>query len=104
MRLLMLTFTRTTELTHAKWSEVDLEKAQYEIPAERMKMRNSHLVPLSRQAVARLKEQREETKHLNTEWVFPNQIRPRQYMSNNTVLMGIKRMGYPRSYRKVPLD
>jgi integrase len=94
IRLLILTFTRTTELIHAKWSEIDFENALYEIPKERMKMGNPHIVPLSRQAVALLKEQREETKHLNTEWVFPNQIRPRKPMSNNTVLMGIKRIGY----------
>lgn len=94
IRLLMLTFTRTTELIHAKWNEFDLEKKQWEIPAERMKMRIAHIVPLSRQALEILKEQKEDTKHLNTPYLFPNQIRPIKPMSNNTILSGIKRMGY----------
>ena len=59
-----------------------------------MKMGKSHIVPLSRQVVALLREQRAETKHLNTPWVFPSQPRPKNPMSNNTILSGIKRMGY----------
>lgn len=94
IRLLMLTATRTSELILATWDEIDLDKATWEIPAERMKMGNPHIVPLSRQAVALFKEQREETKHLNTLWVFPSQPRPKKPMSNNTILMGIKRLGY----------
>jgi integrase len=94
IRLLMLCFTRTTELIHATWGEFDLENAVWEIPAERMKMRRPHVVPLSRQAVQILEEQKAETSHLNTNWVFPSQIRPRTPMSNNTVLFAIGRMGY----------
>ena len=94
IRLLMLTFTRTTELIHAKWDEFDLENGQWEIPAERMKMGNSHIVPLSKQAVAILKEQQEETGHYNVPWVFPSQTVPKNPMSNNTVLFAIGRMGY----------
>lgn len=94
IRLLMLTFTRTTELIHARWNEFDLENAQWEIPAERMKMRTAHIVPLSRQVMELLKEQKEETQHLNTEFVFPNQIRPINPMSNATVLVAIRNMGY----------
>lgn len=94
IRLLMLTFTRTTELIHATWDEFDLENRMWEIPAERMKMGNPHLVPLSRQAVKILKEQKEETGHINTPYVFPGQIKPTIPMSNNTILFGIGRMGY----------
>ena len=94
LRLLMLVFTRTSELILATWDEIDLEKSTWEIPAERMKMRRPHIVPLSRQAVALLREQHEETKHLNTKWVFPNQPRPQKPMSNNTILFGIGRLGY----------
>lgn len=94
IRLLMLTFTRTSELILATWNEIDFEKAQWEIPAERMKMGNPHVVPLSRQAVELFREQRDETKHLNTKWVFPNQVRPQKAMSNNTILFGIGRLGY----------
>ena len=94
IRLLMLTFTRTSELILARWDEIDLNKAVWEIPAERMKMGNAHIVPLSRQVVALFKEQRDETKHLNTPWVFPNQVRPQKPMSSNTIIFGIGRMGY----------
>lgn len=94
IQLLMLTATRTSELIQAQWDEIDLDKAVWEIPAKRMKMGNPHIVPLSRQAVALFKEQQEESKHLNTPWVFPSQPRPRKPMSNNTILMGIKRLGY----------
>lgn len=94
IRLLMLCFTRTTELIHATWNEFDLENAVWEIPAERMKMRRPHVIPLSRQAIQILEEQRAETGHLNTEWVFPSQVRPKRPMSNNTVLFAIGRMGY----------
>lgn len=94
IRLLMLTFTRTTELIHSKWDEFDLEGGMWQIPAERMKMGNPHLVPLSKQAIVLLKEQKAETGHINTDWVFPSQISPHDPMSNNTILFGIGRMGY----------
>src|SRR5262249_5296942 len=51
MKLMALTFVRTGELIAAKWSEFDLEAARWDIPADRMKMRTPHIVPLSRQAV-----------------------------------------------------
>lgn len=96
IRLLMLTFVRTNELIHATWDEFDLDNAQWEIPGWRMKMRNPHIVPLSRQVVELLKEQKEETGHLNTSWVFPSQVRPKDSMSNNTILFAIGRMGYKK--------
>lgn len=94
IRLLMLTFTRTTELIHSTWDEFDLENAMWEIPLERMKMGKPHLVPLSRQALEILREQKAETQHINTPYVFPGQIAPRSPMSNNTILFAIGRMGY----------
>lgn len=96
IRLLMLTFVRTNELINATWDEFDLDNAQWEIPGWRMKMRNPHIVPLSRQAVALLREQKEETGHLNTNWVLPSQVRPKDPMSNNTILFAIGRMGYKK--------
>ena len=51
LRLAVLTFVRTTELRGARWEEIDLEAAEWRIPAERMKMGKPHIVPLSRQAV-----------------------------------------------------
>ncbi|MFH1158440.1 MAG: integrase arm-type DNA-binding domain-containing protein [Pseudomonadota bacterium] len=94
VRMLMLTFVRTTELIESTWDEFDFEENLWTIPAERMKMRKSHIVPLSRQVLEILKEQKEECGHLNTNFVFPSQIRPIKPMSNNTILFAIKRLGY----------
>ncbi|MCE7887662.1 MAG: DUF4102 domain-containing protein [Alphaproteobacteria bacterium PRO2] len=96
IKLLMITFVRTSELINATWDEFDLDNAQWEIPGWRMKMRNPHIVPLSRQAVLLLREQKEETSHLETDWVFPSQVRPKDPMSNNTILFAIGRMGYKK--------
>jgi integrase len=92
MHLLMLTFVRTSELIEATWDEFDLEAKEWAIPAERMKMRKPHLVPLSDQAIAILKAQKELTGQWK--WLFPNRVRPIEPMSNNTILVALKRMGY----------
>lgn len=93
-KLLMMTFVRTSELVHSRWDEFDLERQQWHIPAERMKMRKPHIVPLSSQVIALLSEQKEETRGLDTPWVFPNQVRPINPMSTGTILSAIKRLGY----------
>jgi len=62
------------------------------IPGERMKMKLSHMVPLSRQALAHFKELRELNGH--REYIFASYSKPRKAMSKNTVLVAIKRMGY----------
>ncbi|MDD3288851.1 MAG: tyrosine-type recombinase/integrase [Alphaproteobacteria bacterium] len=92
VKFLMLTFVRTSELVGATWNEFDLENAEWSIPAERMKMRRPHIVPLSKQALAILKAQKET--HVYGDWVFPNQVSPRKHMSNCTILGAIKRLGY----------
>ncbi len=95
MKLLMLTFVRTSELIKATWDEFDLENGVWEIPAERMKMKKPHIVPLSKQAIDLLKEQKEEVSIFkNCKWVFPSQIRSIQHMSNNTILSAIEALGY----------
>ncbi len=94
IKILMLTFVRTNELINATWDEFDLKNATWEIPGWRMKMRNPHIVPLSKQVIELLKEQKEEVGHLNTSWVFPSQVRFKDPMSNNTILFAIGRMGY----------
>jgi integrase len=91
-KLMMLTFVRTSELIEAKWTEFDLDKHEWVIPAERMKMRRSHIVPLSKQALTLLKEQKEFSG--KREHVFPSIPRPQKPMSNATILAGLKRMGY----------
>lgn len=92
IRFMFLTFVRTSELVEARWSEMDLEKGMWIIPAERMKMRSAHLVPLSRQALDILAELKDLNGH--REHVFPSLPRPRKPMSKGTILIAIKRMGY----------
>lgn len=92
MKLLALTFVRTSELIGARWCEFDLEARRWDIPAERMKMRTPHIVPLSTHAVAVLLALREFTGH--RELLFPGERNPRMPMSNNTILMALERMGY----------
>lgn len=69
IKLLALTFVRTSELIAAKWSEFDLENARWDIPAERMKVRTSHIVPLARQTLEALVELHSLTG--TSEWLFP---------------------------------
>jgi len=91
IQLLLLTFVRTSELRCAEWKEIDFDKAEWRIPAERMKMRDPHIVPLSKQAVKVLRQLQE----LNGHWprVFPSQHKPAGYMSQNTIIFAIYRMG-----------
>ncbi|AXF86354.1 Prophage integrase IntA [Ephemeroptericola cinctiostellae] len=92
MKLLALTFVRTVELRGAKWSEFNFDKNEWRIPAERMKMKVEHIVPLSTQAlevIAKLK-----TLNGNREYLFPNVKSPRRMMSENTILYALYRMGY----------
>jgi len=92
LRLIMLTFVRTSELINARWEEIDFEAEEWVIPAERMKMGKEHIVPLSRQAIEILENQKE----IAGQWplVFPSSVRPSQSISNNTILGAIKRLGY----------
>jgi integrase len=92
MKLMAMTFVRTTELIEAKWGEFDLENARWDIPAERMKMRTPHIVPLARQSLEVLEMLRDFTG--SNEWLFPGDLNPAQPMSNNTILAALKRMGY----------
>lgn len=91
-KFMVLTFVRTTELRGAEWTEIDLEKAEWRIPAERMKMRDPHIVPLASQAITVLKALLLITGH--REHVFPNANRPMTFISENTLLYALYRMGY----------
>ena len=92
LKFLLLTFVRTTELRGAEWTEIDMAKSEWRIPAERMKMKDQHIVPLSSQALAVLEELRPLTGHWR--YLFPNQHKPSGYMSENTMLYALYRMGY----------
>ena len=91
LQLMAATFVRTSELIDAKWEEFDLEAAMWAIPAERMKMKTEHFVPLSRQALAILEEIKPIAGRSN--FVFPGRNRDKP-ISNNTMLFALYRMGY----------
>ena len=92
IKMLLLTFVRTGELRGATWKEIDFNKAEWRIPAARMKMRSEHIVPLSKQVMSVLDELKPLTGHW--EYLFPNQHKPLGHMSENTVLYALYRMGY----------
>jgi len=94
IRLLMLTCVCTGELRQAEWEEfaLDGESPTWRIPAARMKMRSEHVVPLSRQAVAVLRELHPLTG--GGRLVLPGQTNTDKPMSENTVLFALYRMGY----------
>lgn len=86
-----LTFCRPGEVRHAEWSEIDFEKAEWTIPAEKMKMRVEHRVPLSRQAVDILRTIQPLTGQGTYVFPGPRNGRP---LSENGVNMAIRCMGY----------
>lgn len=92
LRLLLLTAVRPGELRGARWSEIDSEAAEWRIPAERMKMRTPHIVPLSTQALAVLDVMRPLTGH--RELVFSGVYNPDKPLSENTLNSALARMGY----------
>lgn len=92
LRLLILTFVRPGELRAAEWTEFDRDKAEWRIPAERMKMRAEHVVPLSVQALEVLEKLEPLTGRRR--YLFPNQTKPTKPMSENTLLYAMYRLGY----------
>lgn len=88
----VLTFVRPGELRHAAWSEINFDEAMWSLPAEKMKSGLPHLVPLSRQAVAVLRELQPLTG--TSPFVFPSLRDFHKPMSNGAVLMALRRMGY----------
>jgi len=92
LRLMALTFVRTSELIAAKWVEFDLKEEMWRIPPERMKMRTEHLVPLSRQAIEALRTL--QVISGNSELLFPGDRNRTKPISNNTLLKALERMGF----------
>lgn len=91
-RILMLTGVRTIELRQAEWKEFDFGKRVWEVPVERMKMRRPHLVPLSDQVVASLREIQAVTGRYNL--VFPGRNDITKPMSEASINQVLKRVGY----------
>jgi integrase len=94
LRLAPLTFVRPGELRHAEWSEIDLENGEWRIPAARMKMKEKHIVFLSTQAQAVLRELFPLTG--TGRYVFPGERSYARPMSENTVLAALRRLGYDK--------
>jgi len=94
LQLAPLLFVRPGELRQAEWAEIDLESAEWNIPAEKMKTGNPHLVPLSRQTVGILKEIQPLTGA--GRYVFPSARTPLRPMSNNALLAALRRMGFEK--------
>lgn len=94
LRLLPMLLMRPGELRHLEWSEIDVDAAQINIPAEKMKMRSAHLVPLSKQALATLAEIRPLTG--SGKYVFPSTRSAERPISDNTLNACFRRMGYDK--------
>lgn len=92
MRISPHVLLRPGELRQAEWTDIDFEESIWFIPAERMKMRRPHRVPLSRQVLAMLEELREHTHWWK--YLFPCLGKPRKAMSENAVNQGLRRLGY----------
>lgn len=92
LRLLILVGSRPGDVRGARWDEFDLAGALWIIPAERMKMRTEHRIPLSRQALAVLAAQQPLSGH--GELVFPSPFYPGKAISDNTLNSALARMGY----------
>ncbi|MDR3388340.1 MAG: tyrosine-type recombinase/integrase [Rudaea sp.] len=92
LKIAPLVFVRPGELRQAEWAEIDLNKGEWRIPAERMKMREPHLVPLSAQAVAILRELYPLSG--SGRFVFPSNRSTQRPMSENTVTAALRRLGY----------
>lgn len=95
MRLAPMLFVRPGELRHAEWSEINLEAAEWRIPAAKMKGRVMHIVPLATQALAILEELKPLTG--KSRWVFPGVRTNGEPMSENTINAALRRLGYDRT-------
>jgi len=94
LQLSALLFVRPGELRHARWNEIDFDKAVWILPAATMKMKRPHRVPLSRQAIVILRELQGLTGQ--GEYVFPAVDSVRRPMSNNTLNAALRRLGYAK--------
>ncbi|NWF36998.1 integrase arm-type DNA-binding domain-containing protein [Mariprofundus sp. KV] len=94
LRLTPYVFLRPGELRKAEWSEIDLDRCEWRIPAQKMKMRVEHIVPLSRQAVAIFQEVHEYTG--SGKFVFPSIRNVHRPMSENTINACLRRIGYTK--------
>jgi integrase len=95
LRFMVLTFPRPTELRHCEWSEIIWPKAEWRIPAKKMKMKRPHIVPLPSQAIRVLQEIYPLTDHMS-KYVFPNLRISSRCMGGSTINAALRRMGYSK--------
>lgn len=94
LRLASLVFVRPGEMRSMEWSEINLDSAEWRIPPEKTKMQDGHLVPLSRQAIAVLRELQQVTGH--GRYVFPGELYPDRPMAENALGTAPRQIGYRR--------
>ena len=94
LKMLPYVFTRPGELRQARWSEFDLLNAQWEIPAERMKGRRPHVVPLATQVIALLEELTAYNHHSADSLLFPSPTKPDKPISDATLSKALRTLGY----------
>lgn len=92
LQLAPMLFVRPGELRQMEWAEIDFEAKQWNLPAEKMKMKQPHIVPLCKQALEILKELKPLTGH--SMYVFPCHRTPLRPMTNNAINAALRRMGY----------
>lgn len=95
LQLQAYTFVRPGELRMAEWSEIDWDKEEWRIPEEKMKMKRLHIIPLSIQAIAVLKEIYPVTSP-KSNYVFPTVRNPNRPMSDATANAALRRLGYEK--------
>jgi integrase len=95
LKLAPLVFVRPGELRQAEWAEIDLDRGEWRIPAAKTKMRAAHIVPLSEQAVAILRELRPLTDR--SPYVFPSLRTAHRPMSENTINAALRRLGFDKA-------
>jgi hypothetical protein len=103
LKLAPLVFVRPGELRQAEWSEIDFEKAEWHIPAAKMKMKVLHIVPPAKQALALLRELQPYTQRHKHTFVFPSERSWMRPMSNNTVNAGSAAPRHPDQQECAPV-
>ena len=94
LKILPYVFVRSQELRGARWQEIDFNKALWTVPAERMKMKTVHVVPLARQVVELFKELQRWTG--DSEFIFPSSHSRNKAITDNGLLLALRRMGYTK--------
>jgi integrase len=94
LRMTPYVFVRSGELRHAEWSEINFDKAEWRIPATKMKMKQIHIVPLSKQVIEILKDLRPYTGQRR--FLFPSMRANDKPISDVTLLAAIRRLGYSK--------